>query len=105
MKITRTMERWSPLILLAAFLLLWQAVVMVFAIPEFIFPSPSQIAAQFIEFRAALLAAAWKTFWVTMLGFAISIVVGVLLGFLVGSSRWVQRTRSSPARWSVGWGR
>jgi len=87
MKISKTTERWSPLIVLAAVLLLWQAVVMLFRIPEFIFPSPSQIAVQFVEFKGALLAAAWKTFWVTMLGFALSIVVGVMLGFLVGSSR------------------
>ncbi len=87
MKISRRVERWSPLILLTAFVLLWQAVVMLFRIPEFIFPSPTQIASQFIEFSGPLLEAAWKTFWVTMLGFAIAIVVGVLLGFLIGSSR------------------
>lgn len=87
MKVSRRVERWSPLILLAALLLLWQLVVVLFAIPEFIFPSPWQIALQFGEFKAALLEAAWKTFWVTMLGFALSIVVGVMLGFLVGSSR------------------
>jgi ABC-type nitrate/sulfonate/bicarbonate transport system permease component len=52
-----------------AFLLLWQAVVMLFDIPEFIFPSPWQIAQQFVEFGGPLLEAAWKTFWVTMLGF------------------------------------
>ena len=87
MKITRNMERWSPLVVLAVALLLWQIIVMAFNIAEFIFPSPWQIALQFIEFRGALLEAAWKTFWVTMLGFAISIVVGVMLGFLIGSSR------------------
>ena len=87
MKVSRTMERWSPLIVLAVFLVLWQLIVMLFSVPEFIFPSPTQIAAQFIEFKGALLEAAWKTFWVTMLGFAVSIVVGVLLGFLIGSSR------------------
>jgi NitT/TauT family transport system permease protein len=83
----KTLERWSPLMLLAAILLLWQLVCVVFAIPDFIFPSPWQIALQFVEFQGALLEAAWKTFWVTMIGFAISIVVGVLLGFLIGSSR------------------
>jgi NitT/TauT family transport system permease protein len=83
----KTLQRWSPLILLAAILLLWQLVCVVFKIPDFIFPSPLQIALQFGEFKAALLEAAWKTFWVTMLGFAISIVVGVMLGFLIGSSR------------------
>jgi len=89
MKISRTFERWSPLVLLAAVLLLWQAIVAGFGIAEFIFPSPWQIAQQFIEFKAPLIEAAWKTFWVTMLGFGLSIVVGVLLGFLVGSSRLV----------------
>jgi NitT/TauT family transport system permease protein len=34
-----------------------------------------------------LLGHAWRTFWVTMVGFGIAIVVGVLLGFLIGSSR------------------
>jgi NitT/TauT family transport system permease protein len=87
MKITKTMERWSPLVVLVAALVLWQLVVVVFSIPDFIFPSPWQITLQLVEFKGALLEAAWKTFWVTMLGFALSIVVGVLLGFLIGSSR------------------
>jgi NitT/TauT family transport system permease protein len=87
MRITKNVERWSPLILLAAVLLLWQAIVMLFGVPEYIFPSPLQIAREFIEFKGALVEAAWKTFWVTMVGFCISIVVGVMLGFLIGSSR------------------
>jgi NitT/TauT family transport system permease protein len=84
---SKTLERFSPLILLAAILLLWELVVRLFSIPEFIFPAPSQIAQQFGEFKGPLLQAAWKTFWVTMVGFGISIVVGVLIGFLIGSSR------------------
>jgi NitT/TauT family transport system permease protein len=87
MKVSKNLEKWSPVILLVAFIVLWQLVVTVFNIADYIFPSPLQIALQFGEFKAALLEAAWKTFWVTMLGFAISIVVGVLLGFLIGSSR------------------
>jgi NitT/TauT family transport system permease protein len=86
-KMTRAMERWSPLVLTAVLLLLWQLIVTLFDVAEFIFPSPWQIALQFIEFKGPLIEAAWKTFWVTMLGFGLSIVVGVLLGFLVGSSR------------------
>jgi NitT/TauT family transport system permease protein len=87
MKITKNVERWSPLIVLAAFLVLWQLIVALFRVPEFIFPSPLQIAMEFIEFKGPLLEAAWKTFWVTMLGFGLAIAVGVLLGFLIGSSR------------------
>jgi len=87
MKTSKSFERWSPFLLLAVLLLLWQVFVVVFKIPDFIFPSPWQIARQFAEFTGPLFEAAWKTFWVTMLGFALSIFVGVLLGFLVGSSR------------------
>jgi NitT/TauT family transport system permease protein len=83
----RTLERFAPLILLAVLLALWEAIVVGFSIPEFIFPAPHQIASEFITFKGPLLEAAWKTFWVTMLGFGLSILVGVLLGFLVGSSR------------------
>ncbi|MDE2455306.1 MAG: ABC transporter permease [Burkholderiales bacterium] len=87
MNIGRRFERASPLLLLAALLVLWQLVVALFSIPSFLFPGPIEIAEQFGAFKGALLEAAWKTFWVTMLGFGLSIVVGVLLGFLVGSSR------------------
>ena len=83
----KTLERFSPLALLVVILLLWEAVVRLVGVAEYIFPAPSQIALQFAEFSGPLLDAAWKTFWVTMLGFGISIVVGVLLGFLIGSSR------------------
>ncbi|MBA2675698.1 ABC transporter permease [Ramlibacter sp.] len=83
----RAMERWAPLVLLAAFLVLWQAVVTALSVPDYLFPSPWQVAQQFAEFKGPLLQAAWSTFWVTMVGFALSIVFGVLLGFLIGSSR------------------
>lgn len=85
---SKKIERWSPLILLALLLAIWQAVCMLFSIPEFIFPAPSLIAHALAEFSVPIAEAAWKTFWVTMVGFSISIVVGVLLGFLVGSSRY-----------------
>lgn len=87
MRIPKAAERWSPLIVLAVLLLVWQVLVSALRVPDYIFPGPWQIAAEFIEFKAALLEAAWKTFWVTLLGFALSIGVGVLLGFLIGSSR------------------
>ena len=85
---TRPMlHRWAPLILLAAVLLLWQAICSLFNVSEFIFPSPWRILEQTWEHRGAILGHAWRTFWVTMVGFGITIVVGVLLGFLIGSSR------------------
>ena len=83
----RQLERWAPVLLAAAVIILWQVIVQGFAIPEYLFPSPWEILKQMAEFKGPLLAAAWSTFWVTMVGFGLAIIVGVLLGFLIGSSR------------------
>ena len=83
----QTTERWSPWILLLAMLLLWQGICSGFNVSEFIFPSPLRIWQQLLEFKGEIAKHAWRTYWVTMAGFGIAIVVGVLLGFLIGSSR------------------
>jgi NitT/TauT family transport system permease protein len=80
-------QRWAPWLLLLLIVALWQAICSAFHVSEFIFPSPARIAEQIVEFRGEILKHAWRTFWVTLLGFGLSIVVGVLLGFLIGSSR------------------
>jgi NitT/TauT family transport system permease protein len=81
------LERWAPWALLLFVILLWQLICSAFEVSEFIFPSPIRIAEQVIEFHSEILRHAWRTLWVTLLGFGIAIVVGVLLGFLIGSSR------------------
>ena len=83
----KTVERWSPWILLVATILLWQIICSAFSIPEYLFPSPWAIGVQLVEFSGVIAGHAWCTFWVTMAGFGIAIVVGVLLGFVIGSSR------------------
>jgi NitT/TauT family transport system permease protein len=83
----KTMERWSPLVLLIIIVAIWELITRGFGVSEFIFPSPSRIWSQTLEFKEVIMGHAWRTFWVTMVGFGIAIVVGVLLGFLIGSSR------------------
>ena len=83
----RQMEIWSPWLLLTAVLVLWQVLCSALQVSEFIFPSPWRIWTQFWEFRDVIAGHAWRTFWVTMVGFGLAIVVGVLLGFVIGSSR------------------
>ena len=83
----KAMEKWAPWALLVLIIALWQAVCSAFNISEFIFPSPARIWSQLLEFKGEIAKHAWRTFWVTMAGFGLAIVVGVLLGFLIGSSR------------------
>ena len=84
---THPLQRWAPLLLLVAIIIVWQAICSLFSVSEFIFPSPARIAEQVWQHKWTILGHAWRTFWVTMIGFALAIAVGVLLGFLMGSSR------------------
>ena len=83
----KTIEASAPWILLVLTLVIWQAICTIFKVSEFIFPSPYRIAQQTVEFSGVIAAHAWRTYWVTMAGFGIAIVVGVLFGFVIGSSR------------------
>jgi NitT/TauT family transport system permease protein len=84
---SRTFERLAPWLLLAAILLVWEVLCRVLSVSEFVLPTPSAIAGALVEFAGPILVNAWRTFWTTMVGFALSIVVGLVLGFVVGSSR------------------
>jgi NitT/TauT family transport system permease protein len=84
---SNALRKAAPWLLLVVIVALWQAITTVFNVSEFIFPSPWRIAEQTWQHRWTILGHAWHTFWVTMVGFALAIVVGVLLGFLMGSSR------------------
>jgi NitT/TauT family transport system permease protein len=83
----KQLETWAPWGLLVATLLIWPAACSLFNVSEFVFPSPLRIWEQMVEYRDVIAGHAWRTFWVTMVGFGIAIVVGVLLGFVIGSSR------------------
>ncbi|MEN9768377.1 MAG: hypothetical protein RLZZ180_7 [Pseudomonadota bacterium] len=83
----KQLEKFSPWILLVVVIALWQLVCSAFNVSEFVFPSPARIWEQMIEFRGVIAAHAWRTYWVTMAGFGLAIIVGVMLGFLIGSSR------------------
>jgi NitT/TauT family transport system permease protein len=82
-----TLEKFAPLALLLAVLIIWEITCRVIGVSEFIFPTPSQIAVSLVEYFVPIMEHAWRTFWTTMFGFGISIVVGVALGFVIGSSK------------------
>ncbi len=83
----KQVEMWAPWILLVVIIVMWQILCSALEVSEFIFPSPWRIWTQFLEFKGIIAAHAWRTYWVTMAGFGLAIVVGVLLGFVIGSSR------------------
>ena len=81
-----TLQKSAPWLLLAAVLIIWQLVCSLFNVSEFIFPSPAAIVQSMFEFAGPIAMHAWRTFWVTMAGFALAVIVGVVLGMAIGSS-------------------
>ena len=84
---TRRLEKWSPWLVLSAIILLWELVYRGLQNSDFIFPAPSAIVLSLKQYAGPISGHALQTFWTTMAGFGLGVVVGVLLGFLVGSSR------------------
>jgi len=83
---TNTIKAVAPWTLLVAILLTWQLVCNAFSVSDFIFPSPYAIAEALVEYAGPIAQHAWRTYWVTMAGFGIAVLVGLALGFTIGSS-------------------
>lgn len=76
-----------PFIATVLLFVLWELAVIIFKIPPFNLPSPSNIAQATTTFAPQLFTNSLRTLWTTMLGFFLAVIVGVILGFLIGYSR------------------
>lgn len=72
--------------------LIWQFGVQLIGVPAFLFPRPTDIIASAIENYASLWNSVIRTISAAMLGFLMSVVVGVAGAILLASSNLVQRS-------------
>ena len=79
----------APYVFTVAFFALWEAACRLFKIPVFFLPAPSIIARASVEYWSQLLFHSFHTLWMTVAGFAIAVVFGILLGIALGASRIV----------------
>jgi NitT/TauT family transport system permease protein len=82
-------RKLAPWLVIIGIFAVWEIVVRGLQIPEFVLPAPSAIFASFWEWHGPIFQAAWDTLVVTVIGFAAAIVVGLLGGIALGSSRLV----------------
>jgi len=80
---TRALAPWMATV---GLFVLWEAACRLFALPEFILPTPSASLAALWEHFGAIWFNASFTLWVTLLGFALAVVFGLALGVLIGAS-------------------
>lgn len=79
--------RLAPLAFTLGFFILWELACRLFSISNFVLPAPSTVFAAMNQYFWPLVRNAGHTLWMTLLGFAISIAFGLLLGLIVGSSK------------------
>ena len=83
----------SPALVVAslALLLIWEIGCTLFNVPEFVLPKPTVVLAALVQWAGPIWFHASHTLITTVLGFAISVGAGVLIGIAVGSSRLAYR--------------
>lgn len=84
---TALLIRLSPWLFTVGLFVVWEAAVYIFKIPVFFLPPPTAIAQAFVDYSGPLARNSWITLQTTLIGFALAVGFGMLLGLLVGWSR------------------
>src|SRR4051812_43836346 len=70
----------------------WEAFCRVFAVPSYLFPTPSLISTTFVQDAPTLIHALWVTLRVTLIALALSVVIGATIAFLFVQSPIIERS-------------
>lgn len=89
---TQIAQYGLPIATAAILFLIWELVVRLFGIPEFILPTPSAILAEIPQWGEAVANNAWTTLFTTLTGFLFALGLGVMLGFVIGYSKLANLT-------------
>jgi len=83
--IRRTVPIWATIL----FIVFWQVFCTVFRIDSFILPAPAEVVQSLMQYHQPIMMHALQTLFTTLVGFAMAIVFGLLLGIAIGIERAV----------------
>jgi NitT/TauT family transport system permease protein len=86
---TAALIKLSPWLFTITLVVVWEAACRIFKIPTFFLPPPTAIAQAFVDYSGPLARNSWITLETTLIGFALAVGFGMLLGLLVGWSRTI----------------
>lgn len=86
---SRALHRAAPVLLAAALLAAWQAVVVVGEVPAFLLPSPTAIAGEFATYLPTIASAALVTGTNALVGLVLGAVVAIAAAVLASAVRTV----------------
>jgi NitT/TauT family transport system permease protein len=76
-----------PLAGIVTFLAVWQLVVIIYKMPPYLLPTPTAIAASFIDEFPTLLSNGWVTVYEMLVGYAMAVGIAIPLAIAITSSR------------------
>lgn len=76
-----------PLAGIVTFLAAWQLFVIIYKIPPYLLPTPTAIAASFIDEFPTLLSNGWVTVYEMLVGYAMAVGIAIPLAIAITSSR------------------
>ncbi len=79
----KTVQRnFAPLLIAIVVLVLWEALINIFNIQQFLLPKPSVIAGKFVEIYPRLVSVGWNSFQNAFWGFVLGCGLGILTGLI-----------------------
>jgi len=84
--VSRAKTTAKPVLFIAALVVLWQVLVALLQVPDYLLPAPSVIYGATAEGMAFFPNHIWVTFYETVVGFILAIVIGIALGMAIVQS-------------------
>jgi NitT/TauT family transport system permease protein len=81
-----------PIATFAVLLVAWQFLVRLFGVPEYILPLPTEFLSKLVESRALIWQHTLVTASEVLLGFLFAAAIGVPLGLMIVSFKWLERS-------------
>jgi len=86
-----TLIKVAPWALIITLFLVWEIICTGLKIPDYLMPAPSAIWVAGVEYASPIMMHATQTLFTTLAGFALAVVVGMVLGLAVGASPLVYK--------------
>lgn len=86
-----TINKYLPSVLLGmAGLILWQTTVVMAKVPEYLVPSPVEVAQAFIAHKGDMLGDLWVTLRIALTALLLSIVIGAGIAVVMVQNKWLE---------------
>lgn len=87
----RNLEHAMPWLVCVGGLVAWELACVAFSVPEYILPRPTVVAVALVKMYEPVLKHSLHTLLSTLLGFALAVVLGGMMGVAIGASRLTYR--------------